>query len=93
MLFFAGLIGMLVLSCYRYLKNNQFWLYHRYYQCVAEAGIYGLISLLESIYLIGDGSMDAPAVAVICITCVITVLFIGLTGWEYFKTRQATRAR
>jgi hypothetical protein len=92
-LFFAGLIGMLVLSRHRYLKNNHFWLFHRYYLRVAEAGIYGLISLVDSVYLIGDSSMDAPTVAVICVTCVVTALFMGFTSWEYFKMRQATRAR
>jgi hypothetical protein len=88
---------MVVLSRYRNsnqiaLKDNYFWLYHKYYHRVAEGGLYGLISLLVSIFVLGNNTMDPPTIAVICVTCVITTLFIGLAGWSYVKTRQARKA-
>jgi hypothetical protein len=88
---------MLVISRYRNpnqmaLKDNYFWLYHKYYHRVAEGGIYGAISLLVSIFVLGNNQMDPPTIAVICVTGVITVLFTGLAGWSYFKTRQARKA-
>jgi hypothetical protein len=89
---------MLVLTRYRYpnqiyaLKDNHFWLYHRYYHRVAEGGLYGLISLLVSIFVLGDNQMDTPTIVVISVTCFFTALFGLLAGWEYVKTRQARKA-
>jgi hypothetical protein len=88
---------MLVLSRYRYssqgyaLKDNYFWLYHKYYHRVAEGGIYGLISLLVSIFVEGNNEMDPATIVVLSVTCFITALFGLLAGWAFYKTRQARK--
>ena len=96
LIFFIGMIGMFVFSRYRYrnqipLKENHFWLYHRYYRRVAEAGVYGLISLLLSICALGNNETDPPTIAVICITSIVTALFGLLASRSYIKTRQARK--
>jgi hypothetical protein len=80
-------MGMIILSRYRHpnqkpLNENYFWLYQKYYQRVAEAGIYGLVSLLVSIFVLGKKTMDAATIAAICVICVITTLYTGLAGWS-----------
>jgi uncharacterized membrane protein len=90
-------MGMIILSRYRHpnqkpLNENYFWLYQKYYQRVAEAGIYGLVSLLVSIFVLGKKTMDAATIAAICVICVITTLYTGLAGWSYIKTRQVRKA-
>ncbi|KAH9974249.1 hypothetical protein BGW80DRAFT_1458329 [Lactifluus volemus] len=99
-IFFVGLIGMLLLTRVPYmflkktyaLKDNHFWLLHKYYLRVAEGGVYGLISLFVSIFVSGNNQMDPQTIAVLTITCFITALFGLLTAWSYFKTRQARKA-
>jgi hypothetical protein len=90
---FVGLIGMFVLSRYRYpnqipLKDNHFWLYHKYYLCVFEGGIFGVISLLVTIFKLRQFGIDLAAIGAICITCSIKVVFTGLAGRSYLKMRQ-----
>jgi hypothetical protein len=91
-IFFVVFIGMFVLSRYRYLKNNHFWLYHTYYRRMVEAGIFGVMSLLVSIFVLGDRLMDVPTVTIICVTCIVTTFFSTLAAWEYDKMRRAMKA-
>jgi hypothetical protein len=87
---FVGPIGMFVLSRYRYLKDNHFWLYHSYYRPLAEGGIYGMISLLVSIVIVGN-DISPAMIAVICVTCTLMAVFSGLAGMSYFEMRRARK--
>jgi hypothetical protein len=80
---------MFVLSRYRYLKDNHFWLYNQYYLRVTEGGIYGMTLLVVIIVELRQGNIDWPTIAAICFTGSIKLLYFGLAVWSYFKVRRA----
>jgi hypothetical protein len=91
------MIGMFVLSRYRYLKNNHFWLYNKYYLRAAEGGICGLVLFVVLILEFRHyGKIAArptnAVIAAFCVTCTIKVLYSGLAVWSYFKMRRAMKA-
>ena len=93
---FIGMIGMLVISHYQYerfitLKENHFWLYHRYYLRVAEAGILGLVSLLVVIFELRRSHLDTLIISAICVTCFFKLLFGWLAAESYLKLRQGRK--
>jgi hypothetical protein len=87
---------MIVLSRHRYLKNNHFWLYYKYYRRMVEAGIFGVISILVTIFVsshkMGHDELDGPTIAVICVTCNVTALYGWLAGRSYFEVRRVMKA-